>query len=123
MQIVSRKVTIQAMARLRETNPAAAELLSLAQLHHAIEYGVTTVMSGPDAPQPQHGKILAAAAQALQIVQRYQRESNTQSLRDAGTRAGISWDGTTVLDEIQAAFADTDPVALSELLKENGNGQ
>lgn len=117
MQIVSRKVTVQVMARLREISPEAAELLSLAQLHHAIEYGVTTVMSGPDAPQPQHGKILAAAAKVAAIVNMAQHPVMAAGRQQAEPTA------QSLADQIRAAFADTDPVALSELLKENSNGQ
>lgn len=111
MQIVPRKIAVFAMAKLRELNPSAADQLSLNQLHQAIEFGTTTVMSGPDAPQPQHGKILAAAAKVMQIVNEHQ---NTRSLmaQSAGRME--------LADQIRDAFADTDPVALSKLLQEKG---
>lgn len=111
MQIVPRKIAVFAMARLRELNPDAADQLSLNQLHQAIEFGTTTVMSGPDAPQPQHGKILAAAAKVMQIVG--QRESSERTTALSAGRMALA-------DQIRDAFADTDPVALSKLLQEKG---
>lgn len=117
MQIVPRKISVFAMARLRELNPSAADQLSLNQLHQAIEFGTTTVMSGPDAPQPQHGKILAAAAKVMEVVHQHQ---NTHSPMAGALRQQAAPTVTALIQQIQAAFADTDPVALSQLLREKG---
>lgn len=111
MQIVPRKISIFAMAKLRELNPSAADQLSLNQLHQAIEFGTTTVMSGPDAPQPQHGKILAAAAKVMEVI-------NRQEALNARSRSAQPEQTLALLSQIRDAFADTDPVALSKLLQE-----
>lgn len=115
MQIVPRKIAVFAKARLYELNPNGADLISLNQLQQAIEFGVTTVMSGPDAPQPQHGKILAAAARVAALVSAPQHPVMAAGRQQAEPTA------QSLANQIREAFADTDPVALSQLLKENGN--
>lgn len=111
MQIVPRKISVFTMAKLREINPSAADQLSLNQLHQAIEFGTTTVMSGPDAPQPQHGKILAAAAKVMEVVARHEQ-------LNARSRSPQPEQTLALLGQIRDAFADTDPVALSKLLQQ-----
>lgn len=114
MQIVPRKISVFAMAKLRELNPSAADQLSLNQLHQAIEFGTTTVMSGPDAPQPQHGKILAAAAQVVDIIRAC--ENSHSPIANGRQQAAVTV--PSLIQQIQAAFADTDPVALSKMRKQ-----